>query len=298
MRLRRFRSPSRAAWFAILMTVAAVLSLLPSEWTRWKRGPAQALAFLASPILGASQTSGDGGARTSGPLSLEDAEKLRTFDELQRLVIHQQLRIEEIEQRTEVGERIRGIVRDRRSALFFARVIKFDSDRKRRSMTINVGSVDGIRPGWPVAAGVPPQELSSEDDRRAALFRQWLIGKVDSVSTYTSEVILSTDPAYRVGVLPVRVLKDGTPQPASESATMLGDGGIQMIVDDATQDYFEHGFRYLVTSPTETMPDQMLVGTIVSARPSTKNALRFELKVTPFSDVRKLRSVFVIGEAQ
>lgn len=119
-------------------------------------------------------------------------------------------------------KRLLKLVEEDGNALLTARFISSSSSSARRFARLNAGSSDGLRPGMPVRAA------------------EGLVGRVQTVTPNTADVLLLTDSA---NIVPVRRATDSIPA----LSTGLGDGTLEIRALAAGRNPFRAG-DLLVTS--------------------------------------------------
>jgi rod shape-determining protein MreC len=119
-------------------------------------------------------------------------------------------------------KRLLKLVDEDQSDLLTARLISSSSSSTRRFARLNAGRWQGVRPGMPVRAA------------------EGLVGRIDSTTPNTSEVLLLTDTG---NIVPVRRANDSVPA----ISTGAGDGSLEIRALSAGRNPFKPG-DLLVTS--------------------------------------------------
>ncbi len=119
-------------------------------------------------------------------------------------------------------KRLLKLVDEDQSDLLTARLIRSTSGSTRRFARLNAGRWQGVRPGMPVRAA------------------EGLVGRVDSTTPNTAEVLLLTDTG---NIVPVRRANDSVPA----ISTGAGDGSLEIRALSAGRNPFKPG-DLLVTS--------------------------------------------------
>ncbi|WP_062731297.1 rod shape-determining protein MreC [Sphingobium abikonense] len=119
-------------------------------------------------------------------------------------------------------KRLLKLVDEDQSDLLTARLISSSSGSTRRFARLNAGRWQGVRPGMPVRAA------------------EGLVGRIDSTTPNTSEVLLLTDTG---NIVPVRRANDSVPA----ISTGAGDGSLEIRALSAGRNPFKPG-DLLVTS--------------------------------------------------
>jgi cell shape-determining protein MreC len=285
------------------MILAAVLSLLPASWTRWKRGIVQALGLPQWALSTAARDvrrGDDGGAG----ISAHEARRLQgENEELQRLVAGQQAWLDGLEQRYEEVTGLRKQLSDSRTGILIAPVLSYDASPRRDTLLIGRGAADEVREGLWVAAGVPAAQRNTGETGRQLLLRQWLVGRVTEVWPRESRVVLASDPKFgqpQAGeaVCLARLLPDGRWQPTAPKFILSGRGRERMVINQADADYPSQGYDVVLVPPSTVLPVMLSIGKIVSSTQSRESALHYDLEVRPLADPYALRHVYVILPGQ
>jgi hypothetical protein len=288
---------SKPALFAFLMTVSALVALLPPAWTRWVRGLIQPIGWLQWPLVAGTRRVSDGTTTAAGSAPGRDAydRAVAELEGLRRQVGHQQLIITELEKQLADVTGIRGQLHRQQAGILIASVVAFDASPRRDALTIARGENDGIRVGQWVAAGLPPDQLDPQATGRDLLIRQWIIGRVIEAHPYLSRVQLCTDPAFGpLRVRAARINPNGVWETAKGECLLYGRGGGGMQIRDATADYVKQGYPAIVVPLGGNSTDVMTLGWASSATPLPEAALHYNLDVRPWGDQRGLTHVYVV----
>jgi cell shape-determining protein MreC len=295
----RARRITKPRVFALLMGLAVLLALLPTNWTRWPGGILQPLGWLQWSASSATRVVGNSvrGVRDEW-LSPGQAQELRDeLDELRRQLWHQTILLADLEHQTAELTGIRAQLGQEQTRIVIAAVIGFDASPRRQTLMINKGrlSEGQIRVGQWVAAGLGPDREDRQATGRELLLRQWLIGKVSKVDPYRSWVQLATDPDF--GPEPVRVagLLDGQWQRTGDECLLYGLGSGRMLIRHAKGDYWASGHTLVLVPRSGDLPASLSVGRISSSRTVSESSLWHDLDVRPWADPYELTHVYVIS---
>ena len=285
-------SKSTVVWI-LLAAVALTAVFLPSSCTGWLRRPFQPLALLQWPVASSARETERVAHNSLGErITAAEAQRLRTENaELERLVVQQQLALNDFEERWERVTGLRDVLPDNDVQLVLAPVVAYDADPRRATLQIalNERTAPLVKPGQWVAAGLlqtPSREL---------LERQWLIGRVSEVQTRLARVQLATDPKFRTEVR-VAILTDGTRWALSDEGCVLdGRGGGRMLISQARADYYEEGYRMVVVPASRELPFPLTLGQIESSKRRSDSSQHWDLAVVPWGPAESLTHVFVIS---
>jgi rod shape-determining protein MreC len=150
-----------------------------------------------------------------------------------------------------------------------AAVIARNPDTWFDTVTLNAGSLSGIRPGMPVI--VP----------------QGVVGRIVSVTPDTAQVLLVTDPESGVGAEDVRSLAAGVVQ-----GTSSANGLLQFQLFTHRPDV-EPGDAVVTSGYSEYFPKGLLLGQVVQVAPS-QYGLTETATVAPAVDFNRLDLVLVV----
>lgn len=290
-------SVSKRALFALLMGAAALTALLPPTWTSWTQNLIQPIAWLELLVGDAARRSAAAveglGGEPASPERVAELERL--VDGLRRQVGQQSLMISELQAVAEELMQVRESIGNR-GAIVLASVIGGDTSRQRETVRLSKGHLSApVERGLWVLSG-DDVSMGAIDGPRDVLLRQWIIGRVHSVAPFVCEVQLATDPQF--GPEPVRAarpLPDGDWVLAPSECLLDGVGGGRMRIRDATENYHETGFRYVVTMLGGSTPFGFVIGEIVGATRKPDSPLHYDLEVAPISEVRRMSRVFVLN---
>lgn len=280
--------------FVLLMALSLFASLLPPRYLAPLRNLHQPLSLLHQPM--AALTRGVSGqlVRDGATISAEEAEGLkREIAELRRLVdyLEQQRRATE-QQLAEVAA-IRAALLGEDASIVIARVLRHASTPRRAALILDRGSMARVREGLWVVAGRPPrpqEELSG----RAALGRQWLIGRISEVRTYESTVRLATDPGFRCEVRVARAGAGGGWDVLDVPLSLRGIGDGQMLIPEATRDFYAEQARTVLVPEGIGLPSTMPIGRVAGSERIDATQLHYDLTVQPLADPGELVRAYVI----
>jgi cell shape-determining protein MreC len=292
--MSRVPLPTKSTTFALLMAASAILALLPSSVTRGIRGLVQPFVFLQQPASALVRQSREAAEHLLVPISPEEARRaIEELESLKRERAQRQIRYEDLEEKFEEVSNLRGVLKDRNSRILLTSVISFDADPGRETIQIGRGRFDGLREGMWVAAAErePPAEGATGWD---LLTRSWLVGRVVEVLPQTARVQLTTDPNFKMLVLTARQMPNGAWQRGTRECYMIGRGAGQMLLSEVEYNYHEAGHRVVLAPADRNLPAPLTLGRIENSRPVDDAPQHFNMTVTPWGDVRKLRHVYVI----
>jgi len=287
------RLPSKSSVVWILLGVAALTALiLPTAAARWIRGLFQPVAALQWPVASATRKAADAAHDVLEPrITPEDARRLyHENQELERLVVQQQIALEEYQQRWERVTGLRGVLPGDDVKLVLAPVVSYDADRRRDTLRIglNERTASLVKVGQWVAAGL--LQTPSAD----LLARQWLIGRISEVQLRFARVQLVTDPKFRVEAR-VAILDANTRWTLSEESCLVeGVGDGRMVIRQVARDYFAEGYRLVFVPASRELPVPLAIGELQSSRRRSDSSQHWDLSVTPCGSVELLTHVFVI----
>lgn len=191
------------------------------------------------------------------------AEKIRIVQ--QENILLQQYKLENEMLRKELGYRGQS-----KHELISASVIAKDPTGFSASVTINAGLNQGIRIG------------------QAVLSQGVLVGKIIEADSFTSRVLLVTDPTSSV---------DGQLSSTGEKGILKGSYGIGIVFDLLSQSTkLEKGQEVVTAGLTNQFPRGLLVGTVGDVQ-STANDLNQAVAVIPGVDIADLIFVSVIKDS-
>lgn len=191
---------------------------------------------------------------------------------------NKQLRIQELELRQQLAS-LKEISRENdilRSQLNFnarlrldltpARVVSVDPENTRQFITIDRGSVSGLKKGQAViSSGV-------------------LVGTIDEVNDYSSKVLLMNDPDFRIR---------GIGQDGRAQGIVRGQIGRGYVFDKIAQSEPISLKEQVVTAGSGLVPQGILIGTVDSVNKSD-NAVFQSANIKPLVDINSLELVFVV----
>lgn len=147
-----------------------------------------------------------------------------------------------------------------------ARVIGYEPDNVRKFITIDRGSSVGIKKGMAVISnGV-------------------LVGFIDSVNSYTSQVFLASDPDFRIRALG---------QDNRAQGTIKGQIGQGYVMDRIAQNEVIKPGETVITAGSDTVPKGLVIGQVESVERSD-NAIFQTADVKPPINLNKLELIFVV----
>lgn len=164
-----------------------------------------------------------------------------------------------------------------------ARVVLYkDASNFRRTILVNRGSADGVRPGLPVLWGIGSD---SENKLRACL-----IGTVDAVGPHACRILLAGDPAFRV---PGRMLKTRDRFVVEGKST----GPYPWRLKHADSDtQIDTGDIVITSGSLGLYPPGFLIGTVAEVE-GREYAGEMEITLSSPVDLDKLESVIIVEMA-
>lgn len=301
-----WRRLSKSTVFALLMIAALLGALAPAHWTSWVGAIFQPLAGAKLMFLaGARGVTGGGEAAPDDPAALDVNQLWRENEELKRLLTHQALQLDTLEQQLRTATRIHDLLKDPQARLIIAAVVAYDATPTQETIEIARGSRAGVRLDDWVAAGAPEADAAPEAGGAAAtpkltgyqlLLRQALIGRVVEVFPFTARVRLTTDPAF--GPIRTRVAKrldDGSVRPHDERPLLYGSGSGRMEIREAKLNFAKLSFTLVLTDAGGGSGLGLLLGTVEGSRSVAGSPLHHDLDVRPLVDARSLSRVYVIS---
>ncbi|MCC7289352.1 rod shape-determining protein MreC [bacterium] len=150
-----------------------------------------------------------------------------------------------------------------------ARVVGYEPDNVRRFVTIDRGSNSGVKQGMAVISnGV-------------------LVGLIENVSTFSSQVFLAADPDFRIRALG---------QDNRAQGTIKGQIGQGYVMDRIAQNEVIKVGETIITAGSELVPKGIVIGQVESVERSD-NAIFQTADVKPAINLNKLEIVFVVTSA-
>jgi rod shape-determining protein MreC len=265
------KRPHYVALSLIVLATLVVLNLPGGAATRFKL----AFSSLFLPLFGLATTAHNAAEHASNTL-LPRSELIRQIEELRRQ--NQQLQVTAA-QAVELGRentRLRQLIGWReqspwKSKLKLARVVLREPANWWRGIQIDLGSRDGLRPNLPV--------LTSEG----------LVGRVSSVSSDRSQVLLIGDPNCKVSALVENETRD---------SGVLGPSG-PLETELAVLSYLPRtsslkpGQNVVTSGLGGVFPKGIAVGKVVDARP-VELGLYVEARVKLNANLNALEEVWVL----
>lgn len=270
-RVRRRSTTRNRSSFTLLLVLAGLLVVLILLHVTGPLKPVEGVVLrLLRPGMSATQTVGSetGGLFSTlsgiGSLPKENA-VLR--EEVDRLLV-EAARVEELERENALLREQLGFVEEAQAETVPALVIGQPPFAEFQLIVLDKGERDGVHEGDTVV-----------------LSNGLLVGRVLSVSTATSEVLLLTDSHSSVHTVV---------QGSRANGIVEGDRGLGLLLTSVPHESeLKVGDRVVTTGLAGQFPKGLLVGTIEDA-PDPGNDLFREARVKPVVDFDQLEFVFVI----
>jgi len=317
----RLTWPSRNGVFAILMICSCILMVLPTRWT----GGLKCVRQVLVPFQ-------DGAYVLAGGASLSDPDRAPiTAEEYRELVddleakrneivsLHQLIREMEAERPT-VGLILRKLVdrtANREGKLVPARVIAYDPSAWRDTALLGGGRRRGVRNGAWVASRhrLDAGQKDGVQQGMVVLAREFLIGRVDEVTPYTSRLVLLSDLDAKAEVWIGRVegerlcllgsaeaLRAGRHWAESGQEAnflLVGRGDGEMIVGGVHEDYVNRkavavGDLVISAGTSAELPVAMVIGHVEQIEDDPAQRQLRQLVVRCPLDTSRLRWVYVV----
>lgn len=264
------RRPQFAAW-AVVTLVTVVLLNLPDQWASRLK---VLLGGCFLPVFGLMGTV-QGIATQASQATSSRAELVQRLEAQDRTTRSLRLEVARLQAAEEENQRLRRLAGWQQSAPWksrICRVLARDTANWWRTLQIDAGTREGLRPGLPV------------------LTPDGLVGRLDRVGFATSEVVLVGDPKCRVSVL----------------VRETGETGVLSTLSQGVWDHrlvdMTHLPRNITLKPGQTVytsgmggvfPAGIPVGTVVDAR-SVSYGLYSEARVKLAADTSRLIEVMVL----
>ncbi len=182
----------------------------------------------------------------------------------QEKIILQQYRLENERLRTELGYRS-----DSPLNLASAKVINRDPTNFSQTIVIDIGAEQGVKEGAAVLSG--------------GVF----VGRISSVQTFTSSVMLVTDPQSKI---------DAQISSSGDNGILRGSYGSGMILDMISQNAsVAKGDEVVTFGLSGSVPKGLLIGTVGEFQ-SQKNDILQKVTIVPSVDLKGLSFVSVVKE--
>lgn len=182
----------------------------------------------------------------------------------QEKVILQQYRLENERLRTELGYR-----KDSPLNFAAAKVISRDPTNFSQTVVIDIGADQGIKEG------------------AAVLSEGVLVGRVSNVQSFTSSVMLVTDPQSKI---------DAQISSSGDNGILRGSYGSGMVLDMISQNAsVVKGDEVVTFGLTGSVPKGLLIGTVGEFQ-SQKNDILQKVTIIPSVDLKGLYFVSVVKE--
>ena len=297
------RLPSKSATFAILMVAAAISAfVLPARWTTGLRGLLLGLILLLWPASTATREVAEPVREFTQPeIPQARAHALEAENQqLKRALAQAAQTIQDLTAQFATVTGLRGQLQDGDTMIVIAPVVAYDANPRRDTLEIHLTEAarGRVRVGQWVAAGTAMDTTQAEASGRELLQREWLIGRVSEVHLRVARVQLSTDPGFRVEVRTACVSSDGRVELAREGCILDGIGKGQMLISQATQDYFHAGFEVVIVPASQELPINLSIGRINTSVKRLDSPQHFDLTVLPWGRVPALTHVYVICPEQ
>lgn len=287
------RRLTKSSTFGLLLTLALLLSLLPSGVTHHLRALVQPLQWLQRPLTGGAQAATGAVSSEDPGLSEQEVGALvREKAALERQLGHLQAALRERDRRIAELTGVRSQLLNDRAAIIVARVTAVGGDPHRDTLRLGRGSTSGVEVGQWVAAGAA---ISDEPVLgRELLARQWLIGKVDAVTTYECTVVLCSDPQFATEVRMARPLDGGGWEPGPIRAIVNGRGRGRMVIQASPHDLAAVGETIALVPPSADLPAEMALGRVTEARKLDSAPLHYDVTVEGWASPESLQYAYII----
>ncbi len=282
---RNLLTPQRI--FVALMVLSVLLSQAPASWLQWTTdGPKNLLAAIQSPVEGmlrriAIKIGGEERTRESS-LSAEDYQLVNK--ELNKL----RAQVDALRNELRMLQAIRDYKRLEHVAMVLADVTGWSGDPRQPTLTLNVGSMDGVRVG------------------ATAVNSMNLVGRVIDVGPLTSTVQLTTKPRAEYFVRFAAPIHGHALPPALEETQVLRvvydtqrEAFVTVVDDSILVEEGHLAFMHVgnVRSSDDawsTDADGFVIGKVVSKVASPENPrMQHEILVRPVVDLTRLTRVVV-----
>jgi rod shape-determining protein MreC len=257
--------------FAAVLLVALALLNLPEQVSRKAR---LAIGSLFVPFFGLVG-SGQMLAKSASDLTASRQSLLNELETLRRENLELRLQAQQGAEALRENERLRELVGWQRQARWkhkAARVIARDPENWWRTLWIDLGSRDGLRPDLPV------------------LTPEGLVGRTGEVGLSRTQVLLVGDPKCRVAVLVREAGENGVISAVSSSVL---DHRLVDLTNLPRHSALRPGQTVQTSGLGGIFPAGIPVGTIVDAR-SVGFGLYTEARVKMATDTSRLREVLVL----
>ncbi len=321
----RLRLPSRNVVFAFLMILSAALMVVPSRWTGGLKCARQLVAPFQDGMyvltVGPLSPRSDTRARISAK---EHHELLTKLKAAQNQIISLNLLLRELEaERPTIGlilQKLSDRSATRNGRVVPARVIAADSAAWRDTLLLDKGRRNGVsREQWVASRRL--LDAGIKDGVRkgmVTLAREFLLGRIDELTPYSSRLVLLSDQDSREPVWvgrveaetfriagPVELVRQGKPwaEPGQEVAFVLaGEGNGRMVISGVHEDYvnsdvIQVGDLVVSAGTSASLPIAMVVGHVVKIEDDTHRQHR-RLVVRCPVDERRLRWVYIVDMVQ
>lgn len=317
----RLTWPSRNGVFAILMICSCILMVLPTRWT----GGLKCVRQVLVPFQDGAYVLA-GGASLGGPdrapITAEEYRELVDELEAQRneiVSLHQLVHELEAERPT-IALVLRKLVdrtANREGRLVPARVIAYDPSAWRDTALLGSGRRRAVRNGAWVASRHRLDAGQKDGVRQGmvVLAREFLIGRIDEVTPYTSRLVLLSDLEAKVEVWIGRIDGDRLRLLPSADAfrtgrrwaeigqeanfLLVGRGNGKMIVGGVHEDYVNRkalavGDLVMSAGTSAELPIAMVIGRVEQIEDDPAQRQLRQLVVRCPLDTSRLRWVYVV----
>lgn len=310
MRIRRQQGTTKSTYFAVLMGISVVGIFLSPRLSGWMRNLLQPLAPLqdASHRLLAS-TPGGASPLAATRYAPEQVEQLHRSLLAWRNIAGDLARANQrLHEQLALLQNLRMIPTMRSCTLMPARVVARDAIHWRDSLLLQAGANRGVRQQDWVASRVF-LDAGSEDgvlQDMSVLASEYLIGRIEFVGSFTSRVVLLSDPSSRERVRIGRWV-GGRLQVMPNYYDLHGLGHGQMVIPDvpaadlaASQGEGDAPLRIrpgdlvLSLEADARLPASLVIGRITRSEPHPEVRLVHNLYVEPMVQADELTSVLIV----
>ncbi len=288
------RWPSKKTSFWILIGLSAVSAfVVPARWV-----PGIPRFFQALPLAGwpFARLAHWGQAVQPASANPELAGRIQALEEengeLRRQVGQGQMRLAEAGRRIAELTGIEDQLSDSHVEVVIAPVLGYDTSPRQPALRVFLGERAGklVTAGQWVMAGA---RQSTDVDARAAMDRQYLIGRVAQVLPHVATVQLVTDRAFPPTTVQLAQQTAEGWELADEKCLLRGTG-TAMRIDLATANYSEQGYRVVLVVDDPELPHPLTIGHVTGATARTDSPQHFDLQAEPWGALDRLNYVYIL----
>jgi cell shape-determining protein MreC len=316
MSTNQFTSPSKRTVFALLMAGSALMLALPYDYLRRPAG--EMVQLIAYPQWAVQQAT----LKAKEPFEALARQQITAGQQAQleeenkgleneNVVLRQQ--IETLKQTINELTLLRGNGFPSQGLLVPADVVAADAAPREDSFVISKGKARGVKHQDWVASRLFVQAGDRDGVSRdaAVLARQCLIGWVEQTASFTSRVVLLSDPAANRGVRvhiahhdpqtrqPLQVLWDDR----IAEFVLQGAGGGKMIIRDIKNDFVKAGYiaegdLVLSDAHDPRLGQSLVIGEIELLRHNKDKPLLYDAIVRYRFDPHNLSEVLIVDRSR